>query len=86
MKTRQQRKVSNKCVAMYKLKLMLLISELNALINELAPELRQQTWQERQEVAQESWEHILPTIFEECVKHSALPSDGVSIISQFLCF
>ena len=63
-----------------KTKLILLLSELNALIDDLAPEVRQQTWQERQEVAEESWEHIRPTIFEECVKHSALPSDGVNII------
>ena len=60
MKTRQQRKVSN-TLCSYKLKQIFLPSELNALIDDMAPELRQQTWQERQE---ESWEHVRPTIFE----------------------
>ena len=69
----------------YKLKQTFLPSELNALIDDMAPESRQQTWQERQEVAQESWEHIRPTIFEEHVKHSALPNDGVNIILHFIC-
>lgn len=78
MKTQRQRKVSNEHVATYNL---LLILELNTLIDELIPESRHQTWQERQEVAQESWEHIRPAIFEECVKHSALPNDAVSIIT-----
>ena len=84
MKIQQQRKVNN-TLGSYKLKQIFLPSELNALIDDMAPESRQQTWQERQEVAQESWEHIRPTIFEEYVKHSALPSDGVSIILHFIC-
>ena len=53
-------------------------TELNGLIEEIAPEAKQQqTWQERQENQQESWEHFRPRIFEELLMYSSLPSDTV---------
>lgn len=52
--------------------------ELNDLIEEIAPEVkRQQTWQERQENQQESWECFRPRIFEELLMFSSLPPDMV---------
>ena len=63
------------------------VLELNSLFDELAPDSRHhRTWHERQEVAQESWEHIRPYIFEEVLKNSMLPCDRVCICIQSFCY
>ena len=49
------------------------------MIDELLPQQRRehQSWQERQEAAQEGWEDVRPLLFKECLKYLALPHDGV---------
>lgn len=54
--------------------------ELDDLIEELSQHVKpQQTWQERQDLSNESWERIRCTIFEEEIVKSALSADDVSI-------
>ena len=51
---------------------------MHRIIGQSAPETakQQQTWQERQENQQESWERFRPRIFEELM-YSSLPPDTV---------
>ena len=56
------------------------VVELDDLIKELSQHLQpQQTWQERQDSSNESWERIRPVIFEEEIVKSALHENNVSV-------
>ena len=56
------------------------VVELDDLIKELSQHLQpQQTWQERQDSSNESWEQIRPVIFEEEIVKSALHENNVSV-------
>ena len=61
--------------------------ELDDLIEELSQHIQpQQTWQERQELSNESWERIRPIIFEEELVKLALRPDDVSVHTYlFIC-
>ena len=61
--------------------------ELDDLIEELSQHIQpQQTWQERQDLSNESWERIRPIIFKEELVKLALRPDDVSVHTYLFVF